>query len=64
VAQLEHFKPDPFNQDVALPKSVVVDSEEEHEIQTIIKSIMRKHESKRQKHCFIYWKGYELKFDE
>jgi len=64
VAQLELYRPDPFERAPAPPTPVVVDGEEEHEIETIIRSAMRGRGRRREKHYLVRWKGYGPEFDE
>ena len=64
VAQLEVYRPDPFERAAAPPTPVVVDGEEEHEIETIIRSAMRGRGARREKHYLVRWKDYGPEFDE
>jgi Integrase zinc binding domain/RNase H-like domain found in reverse transcriptase/Integrase core domain/Chromo (CHRromatin Organisation MOdifier) domain len=64
VAQLELFRPDPFNRTTAPPKPIVVDGEEEYEVEAIIKSAMRGRGANREKHYLVRWKGYGPASDE
>lgn len=64
VAQLEQHRPDPFERVTVPPTPVVVDGQEEHEIETIIRAAMRGRRARREKHYLVRWKGYGPEYDE